>query len=784
MPSDAQKADTSKIDPRIYLGILVFRWKLVVICFLYALLFAVLYLEFVPKKYLTRAAVVIARDPNTQISGQNYLWQEANTHIDLLRSEGFNERIKAQLSGQWAEKVGDPAVLGPPVGIRRIPSGNIALELTIQNEHPAYARAYLNKVVDEFQAEREAVKEFTTKSASKVLEDQLTRLEEKIRAAEDDVIQFQRLNQMEFVQMKGQLELGYLSELLGRQQQLSTEQWLLEVQFPTLKGASAEMIRNVIDLNRETAAKAISPNVRRAIAADGEEAKAGVATAAGAPAEMAEPLVALSPAIAMDTNSLLNFKMDRGWQELRLKLTNLQKEKANLTGKLQPEHPQIRALEEDIRDIQKQLDFFAELEYQRCQERYNAINVELNALDEAQRRWRDSYLMASRKGSDLRHLQAVVARLESMYVQLYNRLNDLRIEEEMKAEHFSVLTPVRTESKPVWPDPLKILLGALMLGVGSGLGLALLMHSFDNKVQSISDVESAVGVPFLGGIPFWVQTEMVGRIRPIVNEEHRSGAAEAYRALRTNVLAALEKVGKKVMLLTSADSKEGKTLTVLNMALMIAKAGKKVLLLDMDLRRGVLHKSMEMERHPGITDVMRRGGSLRDVVRATAYENVWFVPAGTTEKNTSELLHMVDLTALLGEIMGQYDYILMDTAPVLRATDTVVLARVPFCSVIYVAHANRTPKPMIRYSLDMLGDVHVLGMIINSIEMNKISSLYYTYQYPNYAYYSYAYQYGYDYYLYDEQGRKGKRPLHHRRSVKSLQHSIKHWWRRTFMPSE
>jgi tyrosine-protein kinase Etk/Wzc len=219
------------------------------------------------------------------------------------------------------------------------------------------------------------------------------------------------------------------------------------------------------------------------------------------------------------------------------------------------------------------------------------------------------------------------------------------------------------------------------------------------------------------------------------------------------VLAAVEKAGKKVILVTSADSKEGKTLTSLNLSLMIAKTGKRVLLLDMDLRRGVLHKSFELERSPGIVDALSGHRPLSSVVQATPHENLWFAAAGVIEKNTSELLHATDLEAFLGEVVAQYDYVVLDSAPVLRVTDTVILAGCPLVCVIYVAHANRTSKPVIRYSLDMLGDVHVIGMIVNSIEMHRISSLYYAYQYPNYAYYSYAYRYGYNYDLYDEHGR-------------------------------
>jgi tyrosine-protein kinase Etk/Wzc len=273
-------------------------------------------------------------------------------------------------------------------------------------------------------------------------------------------------------------------------------------------------------------------------------------------------------------------------------------------------------------------------------------------------------------------------------------------------------------------------------------------------------------------------------IRPIVTEEHSSGAVEAYRALRTTVLTALAKANEKIVLVTSADSKEGKTLTTLNLAIMVAQMGKRVLLVDMDLRRGRLHRSLGIEREPGVTDCLRGGKSLREVIQPTRIENLWLAPTGSPEENAAELLQSSDIPGLFVQIQDDYDYIFLDSSPVLRVTDTVIVANQGVGVVLYVARVNHTPKPLVRYSLDMLRDAHILGMILNSIEMHKISSLYYTYHYPNYAYYSNAYAYGYDYYYYGE-GRRDVRMRRRRRtSFGRALEAAGRWFRRTFLPME
>jgi len=213
---------------------------------------------------------------------------------------------------------------------------------------------------------------------------------------------------------------------------------------------------------------------------------------------------------------------------------------------------------------------------------------------------------------------------------------------------------------------------------------------------------------------------------------------------------------------------------------MISQVGKRVLLIDMDLRRPRLHRSLGLDRSPGMTDVLAGQASFAEVAKPSGVPNLWFIPAGKSCDNATELLHSLDIVAFFADVRNEYDYILIDSSPVLRAADVSILANPELCSVIYVTHVNHTPKPLLKYSLNMLRDAHVLGVIMNDIEMNKISSIYYSYQYPNYAYYAYAYAYGYEYDYHD--GHK-KKP-HSRRPWRSYMSKAGDKLRRTFLPLE
>jgi tyrosine-protein kinase Etk/Wzc len=416
-------------------------------------------------------------------------------------------------------------------------------------------------------------------------------------------------------------------------------------------------------------------------------------------------------------------------------------------------------------------------------DRKKALTTHLDAIEAAEYKWQAKDLLAAKRQSEMRRIESVVGRYERNYDTLYSRLHTMRVSEELKAEHFSVVQPPEALKKPLWPDPLKVLLMAVGLGLGLGFGLAIVSQFFDNKVQTIKDVETELGIQFLGGIPFWVHSGLEKAIRPIVTEEHASGAVEAYRALRTIIIAAMEKVNEKIILITSADSREGKTLTALNLAIVMAQMNKKVLVLDLDLRRGRLHRSLGVDKDPGITDALKERKSLREVIRPSRIDNLYVAPAGSGVEDSAELLQSSDLVSMFVDIQDDYDYLVADTSPVLRATDTVILATHGLGVVAYVARVNHTPKPLIRYSLDMLEEARVLGLIMNSIEMHKVSSLYYTYQYPNYAYYSNAYAYGYDYYHFDDTTRSGRHAA--RRAVwQARRRQFSRWLRNTFLPAE
>ncbi len=701
---------------------------------------------------------MIYRDPLLTISKEGSQWSSLQTHTYMLENAKLTKRVIDLLVDEWGEQMGGRRRMQPNLTVSSVRGGRTPmLNISVQAGDSAYTHEFLQTLLDEHKQEWENVQRQSRVSAGTMLEEELANLEEQIRAAEDDLIEYQRLNDIARVEARGTMESRYLAALMERRNQLTTELMLLEAQYPALKDASASVIRDVGKLTKATGEVSALEEEP-----EGEQEGASRKTDVTGGEEEEDAEI-------------------KGYQNLRVQLAQLEKEESELAKNLKEDHPKLKAVRDQIENIREQIKLTAEIQLQQLNDRHKALTIQLDAIETAEYKWQAKNLMASSRQAEYKRLNSVVERFEDHYDMLYERLHEMRVAEELKAEHF-VPEDVATGKNPVWPDPMKILLVALVGGLGSGFGLAFMLQVVDNKIQTIKDVEDIIGVPFLGGIPFWAHSGLESAIRPIVTEEHSTGAIEAYRALRTSVLSELNKKHEKILMITSADSREGKTLTALNMAIMVAQMNKRVLVVDMDLRRGRLHRSLGLDREPGVTDVLREGGSLKDVIQPARIENLYLAPSGSGIDDSAELLQSADIVKMFVDVQDDYDYIFVDTSPVLRVTDTVIITSQGIGLVLYVARVNHTPKPMIRYSLDMLKDADILGLVMNSIEMHKISSLYYAYQYPNYAYYSNAYTYGYNYYYYDDQGGRGRR--HQRGTLGDRLQKTGKWLRKNFLPLE
>ena len=524
MPPSPVPSTSQKIDPRVYLGILFFRWQIIALCFLYALLAGVIYIHLAPKLYSIRCSVLVYRDPKLRVTWEKGPWDALTAHMYLLRSEKLERRTVDRLRDQWGETIGSERRMKLPVNVAKTSSVGPTLVISTRSQHVKYAEAYLTVLLEEYQREWRSIQMEASDSASELLDQELVRLEERITEAENDAIEYQRLHDLARVEITGDEERAYLAGLVNRRRQLTTELMLLEAQYPKLKGMNATVINDIGNLTRETG-RVEGSSVAES---DREGAEKPAVPATTLPEGVrALPGPAEAPESALDAEAR---QREIGWHDLRVKLAQLESQERELAENLKPEHPQLRAVRKDIEQVKKQLAVGAEIEIGKMKDRYDALRIQLDAIENAEYKWQAKNYLAQQRQAEFARIKNVASRYQANYNTLYSRLHDMRVSEELEAEHIRVIEPVKAGEKPVWPDPLKILLTALIAGLGSGLGLAFVAQLLDNRIQSIKDVESELGVSFLGGVPFWVHSGLEKVIRPIVTEEHSTGAVEAYRA--------------------------------------------------------------------------------------------------------------------------------------------------------------------------------------------------------------------------------------------------------------
>ena len=290
------------------------------------------------------------------------------------------------------------------------------------------------------------------------------------------------------------------------------------------------------------------------------------------------------------------------------------------------------------------------------------------------------------------------AQMEQWYTAAADRLLDAEVAEMAELGYVTVVRDAVRPDRPIRPNTMQNVLLGLLLGLGAGVGLALLRESSDMRVTAPADV-GAGSFEVYGVVPRFTSEQLGistadtdGYSPKLVTLLHPwSAVTEHYRLIRTRIEAAAETAPMQVLLVTSAEQGEGKSVTAGNLAVVLARSQKRTLLIDADLRRPSAHVLFGTELGPGLAEMLTGAHAFHAGNAATGIDNLSFVPAGTSSIPPSELLGSPGMRSLLTKLRQHFDFILIDMPPVLAAPDAVTLA--PLCdAVITVALSGRTDR--------------------------------------------------------------------------------------------
>jgi len=440
--------------------------------------------------------------------------------------------------------------------------------------------------------------------------------------------------------------------------------------------------------------------------------------------------------------------------KLREQQANLKIQIADLSTQFGPAYPKVAQLNNQLKEIDRQFQSETRKAVDHLRGQYLAALQRENMLRDAFEKQKQQANKLNENAIEYSLLKRDVETNRTLYEGLLEKLKEAGVTAGLRSNNIKILDAARVPTAPVEPNIPRNLLFALVLGITSGVGLAFLLENMDNTVRTTEQAQLISALPSLGMIPLGSKWPANGShakqltlasskeaVEIVTQARPQSQMAESYRALRTSLLLSSLGAPPKVIMVTSARPQEGKTTTAINSAIVLAQKGVRVLLVDADLRRPSVHKTLGLGPRSGLSNVLTGSATLQQAITVSpVLPNLFILPAGTPPPNPAELLASTNMKQVLDELREQFDHVVVDTPPTLSVTDAVVLSpRVD--AIILVIRSGQTTKQALRRSRDILMQVnaHVTGVLLNAVDLSS----------PDYYYY-YEYQGKYTHYYQEE----------------------------------
>lgn len=468
---------------------------------------------------------------------------------------------------------------------------------------------------------------------------------------------------------------------------------------------------------------------------------------------------------------------DSSTQTMRSKLAELEAEYGNLSSKFLPTYPKMQQTKAEIDNLKRSIDGQRKQIVMGLKAKFLAAQEKEKNVREELDQQKSRAFELSKKQVQYNILNRELDSSRELLQNVLRQIKETTLAVESNASNVSIVDYAMTPKFASFPKKKLFLLGGLIVGLGLGTALALLLAYIDNTFRTPEQITSMLSLPSLGVVPSFSIDDKLGlptaeidasvaitshegggleevssegdinqnsaitlynslQVPLVYVDRPKSLAAEAYRTIRTGILLSQAGHPPRTILVTSAQSSEGKTTTASNLAATLASTGGNVLLIDADLRRPAVHKYFGLERGLlGVVEVLTGQVSLDDAIVPEVVTRVSILPSGRIPPNPAELLGSPEMQQLIKHLSERYDYVIVDCPPVLPVTDTVILSRY-VDGVVLVVKAGVTPRRVVTDAKNRLRHVgaHLLGTVLNNV--NVTGGDYYYYNRYYYSYYS------------------------------------------------
>jgi len=412
------------------------------------------------------------------------------------------------------------------------------------------------------------------------------------------------------------------------------------------------------------------------------------------------------------------------WSRLEAELEQLQMQLIDLRQFPTPNQSAIGALQTKVAQIENRLAYlyrkFAETQLAIAEQQYQAAKQKQEQIAGYFEAQRQEAVQLNKQLAEYTILQSEWEQTKKLCDILDDRIKEINITEDTGSLNISVLETARPADKPSKPPKARYMAIAMLFGLVLAGVLALVRDRMDQRLRSMEEISAALGLPALGVVPSMSRREGPAIRGKKAYLDSKSLWAETYRTMRTAVLFSDTKAKSRTILITSPEEADGKSTVVSNLAIAMAQAGQKTLILEADFRKPMQNKIFGVNHNnKGLSSVLAGANELEEVIKTTCVSGLDLLTCGSNVTNPSETLQSASFTRLLKLLAKQYDRIIVDSPPVLPVTDAQILASI--CQItILVLRAEKSTRKASKQAHDALVRVgaRVLGVVVNDVPKN------------------------------------------------------------------
>jgi capsular exopolysaccharide synthesis family protein len=422
-------------------------------------------------------------------------------------------------------------------------------------------------------------------------------------------------------------------------------------------------------------------------------------------------------------------------QKLKADIAAKETERARLSTQYGPAYQPMRDLVRQIEAAKQELQNEIDKVVGSVRAEYEAARAKEQGLQRSLDQQQRESLGLDRKMLDYSALEREANSNRQLYETLLARSKETGAAGEYRGTNIQVLDRAEIPVSPVLPRTQRDLLVAALGGMLLALGLAFGFEYFDSRIKAPDELKAHLNLPFLGMIPAFTGPDRNGEA-PLLHADAPPAFSEAIRSVRTAVLFSSADEGSRTIVITSTGPHEGKTLVSSSLAITLAQAGQRTIIVDADMRRPRMHEALGRSQEPGLSNVLVGEASLADAARPTTVPNLTFLAAGHIPPNPAELLGSRRYLDLIADLKKKYEWVIIDAPPVMPVTDAAIVANTAG-GVIFVVGSEMTPRQNAAAAVEQLrgANARFIGAVLNRVHVDRHSYYYSPYYRKEYGKY-------------------------------------------------